>query len=109
MNWKLYQRIFEMSAVLVMMIGVALMWKRSDPQHLLIYLGFSLLATGKLIEAMNLYDPNFRIIKMAACICIYVLVFLHIMYDIRSIVYVMIPLAIYYLLHYRLMFQQKRS
>ena len=109
MNWRVYQRIFELASVGVMIGGMVLLFKRQDPQHLVIYIGFMLLATGKLIEALNVYDPNFKIFKAVACICIYVLVLLNLFYNIRSIIYISIPLGIYYILHYRLMFQQRKT
>ncbi|NOT77224.1 MAG: hypothetical protein HOP08_20055 [Cyclobacteriaceae bacterium] len=108
MNWRVYQRILEVSAVVLMMAGVFLMWNRMDTEHYLIYGGFILLATGKLTEAMNVYDPGFKIIKIVACLCIYALVLLNLFYNVRSIIYIVIPLGIYYALHYRLMFQQKK-
>ena len=108
MNWRVYQRIFEVTAVLAMMAGIVLMWMRKDPNHLLIYCGFILLATGKLIEGINVNDPNFKIVKIVMCMSMYVLVFLNLVYHIRSIVYILIPLGIYYGLHYRLLFQQKK-
>ena len=105
MNWRLYQRISELTAVLLMITGIILMWMRKDPHHYLIYIGFLFLATGKLIEAFNVIDPAFRILKMVICISMYALVALNLIYHIRSLVYVTIPLGIYYVLHYRLMFQ----
>ncbi len=109
MNWRVYQRIFELAAVFSMMAGIFFMWMQKDPQHYLIYGGFVLLATGKLTEALNLIDPNFRIMKVMACFCIYLLVILNMLYSVRSITYILIPLAVYYALHYRWMFQQKKS
>ena len=109
MNWRAYQRILEISAVLMMMAGVIMMWLRKDPNHYLVYGGFILLATGKLIEAINVVDPNFKIVKIAMCISIFGLVLLNLLYHIRSIVYILIPLGIYYGLQYRLMFQQRKT
>ena len=109
MNWRVYQRIFELAAVGVMVAGMIMMSKRNDPQHFVIYFGFVLLATGKLIEAFNIHDPNFKILKVALCVSIYFLSFLNIFYSVRSIIYITIPLGIYYLLHYRLMFQQRKT
>ena len=109
MNWRVYQRIFELTAVLAMMGGIVMMWMQKDPDHYLVYGGFVLLATGKLTQALNLKDPNFRIIKMMACICIYLLVILNLFYNVRSITYILFPLGIYYALHYRWMFQQKKA
>lgn len=109
MNWRGYQRFFEISAVLLMMAGVLVMWMRKDPQHLLVYGGFVLLATGKLIEAVNVDDPKFKVFKIVMCASLYVLVMLNLFYNIRSIVYILIPLGIYYGLHYRLRFQQKKT
>ncbi len=109
MNWRAYQRIFEISSVVTMMAGVILMWMRKDPNHYLVYGGFLLLASGKLVEAVNLTDPNFKIIKIAACACIYILVFLNLFYNIKSIIYILLPLGAYYALRYRLMFQQKNT
>lgn len=108
MNWRSYQRISELTAVLLMVAGIILMWMRRDPLHYFIYVGFLFLATAKLIEAFNVVDPAFRILKMVMCISIYVLVALNLVYHIRSLVYVTIPLGIYYFLHYRLMFQQRK-
>jgi hypothetical protein len=108
MNWRVYQRILELSAILSMMAGIVLLWMRRDPDHYLVYGGFMLLATGKLIEAVNLDDPNFKIIKVAACVSIYLLVILNLFYNVRSIMYILVPLAAYYALHYRWMFQQKK-
>ncbi len=108
MNWRLYQRISELAAVLLMIAGIILMWMRKDPHHYLIYIGFLFLATGKLIEGFHVVDPAFRILKMVMCISMYVLVALNLIYHIRSLVYVTIPLGVYYLLHYRLMFQQRK-
>ena len=109
MNWRLYQRIFELTAIGMMMSGIIMMWMKRDPSHYLVYIGFMVLATGKLVEAMNLNDPNFRSLKMAACVCIYVLVLLNLFFHIRSIMYIAIPLGIYYALHYRWMFQQRKT
>ena len=108
MSWRHYQRIFEILAVLLMMGGIVLMWMRMDPHHYLIYIGFFFLATGKLIEAININDPGFRILKVALCTSIYILVLLNLIYNVRSLVYVTIPLGLYYVLHYRLMFQQRK-
>ena len=109
MNWRVYQRTFEITSVAAMMIGVILLWMRKDPNHYFVYSGFLLLASGKLTEAVNLSDPNFKIIKIVACLCIYVLVLMNLFYGVKSIVYIMLPLGIYYALHYRLMFQQRRT
>ena len=109
MSWRIYQRIFELVAVVSMMAGIVLMWMQKDPRHYLVYAGFVLLASGKLTEALNLNDPNFKIIKIAACICIYLLVILNLFYNVRSISYILIPLGIYYALHYRWMFQQRKA
>jgi uncharacterized membrane protein HdeD (DUF308 family) len=108
MSWRIYQRICEVTAVLLMMGGIALMWMRMDPHHYLIYVGFIFLASGKLIETINVNDPGFRILKGALCISIYVLILLNLLYNIRSLVYVTIPLGLYYVLHYRLMFRQRK-
>ena len=108
MNWRVYQRIFELASVVTMMAGIFLMWMQKDPQHYLVYGGFVLLATGKLTEALNLNDPNFKIIKVMACFCIYLLVILNMLYNVRSITYVLIPLGVYYALHYRWMFQHRK-
>jgi phosphatidylserine synthase len=108
MNWRLYQRIFELAAIFTMMAGIVLLWMRLDPLHYVVYVGFLLLATGKLVEALNVYDPQFRIIKIAACISIYTLVALNLLYSIRSILYILVPLAVYYVLHYRWLLQQKK-
>jgi hypothetical protein len=108
MSWRLYQRIFELTAILMMMAGIVMLWMRTDPLHYLVYSGFILLATGKLIEAVNIDDPNFRIIKITACLSIYMLVVLNLFYNIRSIMYILAPLAVYYVLHYRWLLQQKR-
>ena len=107
MGWRVYQRICEIIAVLLMMAGIALMWMRMDPRHYLIYTGFIFLASGKLIEAINVNDPGFRILKVALCTSIYILILLNLFYNVRSLVYVTIPLGVYYVLHYRLMFQRK--
>ena len=109
MNWRVYQRIFELTAVLAMLTGVFLMWLHKDPRHYLVYGGFALLASGKMIEAVNLEDPTFKILKIAACLCVYVLVGYSIVFNIRSMVYILIPLGIYYALHYRLVNQQRRT
>ncbi|HRI80394.1 MAG TPA: hypothetical protein PLR06_12745 [Cyclobacteriaceae bacterium] len=109
MNWKKYQQIFELAAVVVMIAGILLMNQHSDPQHFVIYFGFVLLATGKLIEAFNVHDPSFKIVKISLCISMYVLAFLNIFYAVKSILYFAIPLGLYYLLHYRLMFQQRKT
>ncbi|MEJ0057574.1 MAG: hypothetical protein WDN75_19185 [Bacteroidota bacterium] len=109
MNWRVSQRIFEIASVVVMIAGVILMWMRKDPSHYLVYGGFLLLASGKLVEALNLQDPNFKIIKIAACICIYVLVLLNLFYNVKSIIYILLPLGVYYALHYRLIFQQRKA
>lgn len=109
MNWRVYQRIYELLAVLAMMGGIVMMWMQKDPQHYLIYGGFVLLATGKLTEALNLSDPNFKIIKVVACFSIYLLVILNLFYHVRSITYILIPLGCYYALHYRWMFQQRKT
>lgn len=109
MTWRLYQRAFELTAVIMMMAGVILMWMQKDPRHFLIYGGFALLATGKLTQALNIYDPSFKILKIASCLSIYLLVLLNVFYNIQSIIYIVIPLGVYYLLHYRLMFQEKKS
>lgn len=108
MNWRVYQRICELTAIFVMMAGIVMLWMRMDPLHYMVYSGFILLATGKLIEAVHVDDPNFRIIKMAACISMYMLVVLNLVYHIRSIMYILVPLAVYYVLHYRWLLQQKR-
>jgi hypothetical protein len=108
MSWRVYQRIFELAAILSMMAGIALLWLRKDPLHHLVYSGFILLATGKLIEAMNVNDPNFRIVKVAACVSIYMLVVLNLLYDLRSIMYMLVPLSAYYVLHYRWLLQQRK-
>ncbi len=108
MNWRLTQRIFELTALLTMMTGIIMMWMKMDPHHYLVYAGFVLLATGKLVEAINVNDPNFRILKAAACFCIYLLAILNLFYQVRSLVYVMIPLALYYVLHYRWMLQERK-
>jgi hypothetical protein len=108
MNWRVYQRICEIAAVLIMMAGIIMMWMRVDPKHVLIYGGFIFLATGKLIEAQNVSDPNFRVVKVLMCVCIYALVLLNLFYQVRSIAYILVPLGVYYGLHYRLLFQQKR-
>lgn len=108
MNWRVYQRIFEVTAVLAMMTGIIVMWMRKDANHFMIYSGFILLATGKLVEAINMNDPDFKILKIVMCTSMYVLVMLNLVYHIRSIVYVLIPLGIYYGLHYRSLFQQKK-
>jgi hypothetical protein len=108
MSWKLYQRICELTAVLLMMAGIALMWMGMDPRHYLIYVGFLFLAAGKLIESISINDPGFKIVKVAMCVSIVVLVLLNLIYNIRSLIYVTIPLGIYYVLHYRLMFQQRK-
>lgn len=108
MSWRVYQRIFELWAILMMMAGIVMLWMRMDPLHYMVYSGFMLLGTGKLIEALNIDDPNFRIIKIAACISIYLLVVMNLFYGIRSILYILIPLAVYYVLHYRWLLQQKR-
>jgi|SRR6185295_7849922 len=114
MNWKGYQRTFELAAVGVMIAGMFMMSKRSDPQHLVIYFGFVLLATAKLIEAIIVDDPipiaiGIKILKISLCISIYLLCFLNIFYSVKSIIYIAIPLGIYYILHYRLMFQQRKT
>jgi len=109
MNWRVYQRILELSAVGAMVAGMVMMSNRTDPHHFVIYSGFVLLAFGKLIEAVNIHDPNFKILKVAACICILLLALLNMYYGVRSIVYIMIPLGIYYVLHYRLIFQQRKT
>ena len=109
MNWRLSQRIFEIMSIVVMVIGVMLMWLRKDPNHYLVYGGFLLLASGKLVEAINLPDPNFKIIKIASCVCIYVLVLMNLFYNVKSIIYILLPLGAYYVLHYRLMFQQRNT
>jgi phosphatidylserine synthase len=109
MSWRGYQRIFEITAIGAMMAGVVMMWMRLDPDHYLVYGGFLLLASGKLIEALNLNDPNFKIIKISACASIYALVSLNLFAGIRTIVYILIPLGVYYALHYRLILQQKRT
>ena len=119
MNWRVYQRIFELAAVGVMIAGIFMMTRRSDPQHVVIYLGFVLLATGKLIEAFNIHDPipipitigtiGIKILKISLCVSIYMLSFLNIFYSVRSILYIAVPLGIYYILHYRLMFQQRKT
>ncbi len=108
MNWRVSQRIFELAAVLAMMAGIFMMWMGKDPHHYLVYGGFAILATGKLIEALNVNDPSFKILKVASCLCIYVLVIFNMLYHIRSMVYILIPLGTYYGLHYRWMTQQKR-
>jgi uncharacterized membrane protein HdeD (DUF308 family) len=108
MSWRIYQRICEVTAVLLMMGGIALMWMRMDPHHYLIYIGFIFLASGKLIETINVKDPSFRILKGALCISIYVLILLNLVYNVRSLVYVTVPLGLYYVLHYRLIFQQRK-
>jgi hypothetical protein len=108
MTWRHLQRISELASVLLMMVGVALMWMGKDLRHFLIYVGFLFLATGKFIEAMIVNDPGFRILKVTMCVCICLLVLLNLIYGIRSLVYVTIPLGIYYVLHYRLMFQQRK-
>ena len=108
MNWRVYQRIFEVTAVLAMMAGIIMMWMRKDANHFMVYSGFILLATGKLVEAINVNDPNFKILKIVMCSSMYVLVMLNLVYHIRSIVYLLLPLGIYYGLHYRLLFQQKK-
>ncbi len=108
MNWRLYQRILELAAIFTMMAGIMLLWRRMDPLHYVVYAGFLLLATGKLVEALNVNDPQFRIIKVAACLSIYALVALNLLYDIRSILYILVPLTAYYVLHYRWLLQQKK-
>ena len=108
MSWRVYQRIFEVAAVIAMMAGIVLMWMQIDSQHNLIYVGFVLLSAGKLTEALNLIDPNFKIIKVMACFCIFLLVILNLFYHVRSITYILIPLAVYYALHYRWMFQHRK-
>ena len=60
MSWRVYQRIFEVAAVIAMMAGIVLMWMQIDSQHYLIYGGFVLLSAGKLTEALNLIDPRSR-------------------------------------------------
>ncbi len=109
MNWRVYQRIFELTAVLAMVTGIFLMWLHKDPRHFLVYGGFALLSTGKLIEAVNLDDPTFKILKIATCICIYVLVIYSLAFNIRTMVYILIPLGTYYALHYRLVNQHRRT
>jgi hypothetical protein len=109
MNWRVSQRIFELTAVLAMMAGIILMWMKKDPLHYLVYTGFILLATGKLLEAININDPNFKILKVVTCFCIYLLAILNLFYQVRSLIYIMIPLALYYLLHYRWMLQQRKT
>jgi len=39
---------------------------------------------------------------------IYILILLNFFYSVRSLVYVTVPLGVYYILHYRLMFQQRK-
>ncbi|MBY0434862.1 MAG: hypothetical protein K2U26_12205 [Cyclobacteriaceae bacterium] len=109
MNWRVYQRIFELAAVAVMVTGIVMMWMRKDPDHYIVYAGFLLLAAGKLIEALNINDPNFKILKIAACVCIALLVVLNLFYHIRSMMYILAPLGVYYVLHYRWMFQQRKT
>ena len=107
MNRRL-QRILELAAVLTMMAGIVLLWMRMDPLHYVVYAGFLLLATGKLVEAINVDDPQFRIVKIAACFSIYTLVALNLFYNVRSILYILAPLGVYYVLHYRWLLQQKK-
>jgi uncharacterized membrane protein HdeD (DUF308 family) len=108
MSWRVYQRICEIIAVLMMMAGIVLMWMKLDSKHALVYAGFILLATGKLIETLNVSDPNFKIVKVIMCLSIYTLVLLNFFYQVRSIVYILVPLGVYYGLHYRLLFHQRR-
>jgi len=108
MSWRGYQRIFELMAVLAMITGVFLMWLHRDAQHYVVYMGFALLAAAKMIESVNLDDPSYRIIRIAACLTIFVLVGYNLLYHVRSMVYILIPLAVYYLVHYRWTGEQKR-
>lgn len=109
MNWRVIQRILELGAVTSMMAGIVLMWLKKDPQHYLVYGGFALLASGKLVEALHINDPNFKIVKVAACLSIYLLVILNLQYHVRTLVYILAPLAVYYALHYRWLFQSKKA
>ena len=108
MNWRVYQRIFELTAILSMIVGLGLMWMHKDPLHFLVYSGFMLVSTGKLIEAFNVKDESFRILKIVLCLSIYVLVLMNFIYNIPSLPYALLVLVIYWFLHYRLIFQQKR-
>ncbi|MBS1978009.1 MAG: hypothetical protein JST46_11605 [Bacteroidetes bacterium] len=107
MNSQLQQRILELCAIVAMIAGIILMWMRMDAHHILIYVGFFLLATGKLMEALRVTDPGFKIMKVSALVCIYLLIILNISYGIRSLSYIMIPLVIYYILHYRWALKKK--
>lgn len=109
MNWRVYQRIFELVAVGMMMVGIVLMWMRKDPEHYFVYIGFLSLTTGKLIETLNVNDPQFKILKLAACVCLYLLLILNLFYHVQSILYILIPLGAYYAFHYRLMFHQRKT
>ncbi len=108
MNWRVYQRLFELAAVVAMIIGVVLMWLHRDPRHLWVYMGFALLAVGKLIESMNVNDTSFRILRIAMCVSILLLVGYSQIYQVRTMMYIMVPLGIYYLLHFRWVTERKR-
>jgi phosphatidylserine synthase len=108
MNWRVYQRLLELTAVVAMMIGIVLMWMHLDPRHGWVYMGFALLAIGKLVESLNVHDPSFRIIRIAMCVSILLLVGYSQIYQVRSMVYILVPLGIYYLLHFRWVTEQKK-
>lgn len=106
MTWRHYQRIFELTAMAGMIAGILVMWSGRDPQHHIIYGGFFLLATGKLIEAINREDNQFKVLKIVTCAIMMLLVVLNFFLGIKTMIYMLIPLGVYYVLHYRLAFKQ---
>lgn len=107
MTSQLQQRILELAAIATMMAGILMMWFRMDAHHYVIYVGFFLLATGKMIEALRVPDPGFKIMKISVLFSIYLLIVLNLVYGIHSLSYIMIPLVVYYILHYRWALKRK--
>jgi hypothetical protein len=108
-NWKGQQRVLELLAVAAMVAGIIQMYRGHDPQRYWIYGGFALVGVAKLWEAVNVHDPSFKILKIVLCALIPLLCALHLATGAKTLNYILVPLLIYYVLHYRLRFKQTGS